>query len=356
MYKSYNLKITPFDNMFFRDAHTFQKEMSHYIPTLRQPYPSTIYGALLSCFLRQGLFSNILKDIQGKKLLDETLKEHFRIKNVFLIFKDEVFLKAPLDTFYNDKKVQIGRYKSCNGVFQCHTPVYDKEELNQVDNHYISLKEYKEHYLLNKNIHSINLLSEKDVFSSHTKIGIELNAVTGSVKEKHLYKIEQISFKDKDWSYFLQVDLKEDTGKIKDDVLKLGGENKLAYLKTLPSQDILEEDYNNIVINEKTYYTDKIKMILTTPMKNDTYNALCEKVNVIGQVTGKSLTIGGYNMLKNSQKKLTKAIPSGSILILQSNTFNRKSIKEITKTIKSQYTADFKGFDQFIIAPLHKEG
>ncbi|AKA67808.1 type III-B CRISPR module-associated protein Cmr3 [Clostridium scatologenes] len=357
-------KIKPSDTLFFRDGHPFLKRLNNYLESLNVPYPSVFYGAIFSALLRQGNFKDILNSIRNKDNEIETkLEKNFNITGVYLYdeIKNELYVKAPLDLFEDGNSKSFGLYK--DGFLYSPTGA---NKFNRCDDKFISLSDLIKHYS-SRNVNEITLYPSKYFFTNYSKIGIEIDRQKRTVKEEHLYRINMVEFSDKRFSYLLkcEIDLNED--EIKDDVIRLGGESKIASFthtfKELSAIKELNEFYNNTIV-----YGDKIKLILTTPMiiekssqdKKDDFDNFINNNNIECVVTGKPEYIGGFDMARNHQKNIRKAIPAGSVLIMKNNKFRNVSINQILDDSCEKYINlkniedNFRGFGSIIIMPFRR--
>lgn len=356
-------KIKPGDTLFFRDGHPFLKRLNNYLESLDIPYPSVFYGAVFSALLRQGKFKDILNSIKIKTNDIETkLEKNFNITGVYLYdeIENELYIKAPLDLFEDGSSKSFGLYK--DGFL--YSPG-GANKYNRCDDKFISLNDLIKYYSKG-NVNDITLYPGKYFFTNYSKVGIEIDRQKKTVKEEHLYRLNMVEFSHKRFSYLLKCKIDLGNDEIKDDVIKLGGEAKVASFtctfKELSAIKELNEFYSNSII-----YGNKIKLILTTPMiiekasqdKEDDsqdenyFDNFIKNNNIECAVTGKPEYIGGFDMARNEQKSIRKAIPAGSVIIMKNNDFNEKKISEIYRDINFKNVEDsFRGFGSVIIMPF----
>lgn len=359
-------KIKPGDTLFFRDGHPFSKRLNNYLESLNIPYPSVFYGAVFSALLRQGKFEDILSCIKDKNNDIETkLEENFNITGVYLYdeIKNELYVKAPLDLFQDGNSKSLGLYK--DGFL--YSPG-GANKYNRCDDKFISLNDLIKHYSKG-NVNDITLYPGKYFFTNYSKVGIEIDRQKKTVKEEHLYRLNMVEFSHKRFSYLLKCKINLSEDEIKNDVIKLGGEAKVASFthtfKELSAIKELNKFYNNTTI-----YDDKIKLILTTPMiiekalqnKEDDsenyFDNFIKNNNIECAVTGKPEYIGGFDMARSEQKSIREAIPAGSVLIMKNNKFINGNITQILDSSCEKYINlkniedNFRGFGSILIMPF----
>lgn len=204
----------------------------------------------------------------------------------------------------------------------------------------------------------IKLYSSDYFFTKYKKVGVEIEKISRTSKDKHLYRLNMTEFKDKRFSYMLKCGLNSSIDGLKNDVVKLGGESKLAAFthtfKTVKVIDKLEQFYDKQVIK-----SDKLKIIVITPMIMDNF----DKSSAEFLSTGKPEYIGGFDMARNTQRTRKKAIPSGSVLVIKDDKFKDKSIKYIYDHSEKFHKLDkiknskqrYKGFGSIIIMPFNEK-
>lgn len=356
-FKNCYFKIKPSDTLFFRDGYTFKKKVNNHLESLDTPYPSVFYGAIFSALLRQGKFSNIINDIKdrNKDIINNKSEENFRIESIYIYdeMENEVYMKAPLDLFENDFNVTLGKYE--DGYL--YNPYHENYKYERADNKYISLSDLIQYYS-KSDVKNITLYSREYFFRTYKKIGIEIDRNNRTAKDEHLYRLNMVEFTDKRFSYLVRCKINKNEGDIQPDVLKLGGESKLASFtytdKSIGIIESLDKFYE-----EKKIYNDKLKIIFTTPMNEKNYQYIKENFKIKYTITGKPEYIGGFDMAKGEQKPMKKAVPSGSILVIENGEFEDKTISEILKLDKLKEIMSlenyFRGFGQVIIMPFKEE-
>lgn len=343
------IKIKPSDTLFFRDGFTFKIGLNNYLQSLDIPYPSVFYGALVSAFLRQGKLESIKKLIIGKEIskINNELKNVFKIKDIYLYDEEEnrLFVKAPLDIFYNDYEKKLGEYEGESFT----SPKGSIDKFKRADDAFVSVRDLIDYYASN-NISGIRLYNKDYFFASYMKTGISLNKATRTAKDKCMYRIDMTEFSNKKFSYLLNCEIEE--SELKNDVVKLGGESKLAaFAHTFNKIGILEQV--NAFYQKQEIHNNRLKVILTSPMiiRGD-YSQFKVNNNIIASVTGKPSYVGGYDMAANEQKKMERAMPSGSVLVIENSEFKNKKISEVSSQLLEASKDRFKGFGSTIIMPF----
>ena len=364
--KTVYIKIKPSDTLFFRDGFTFKIGLNNYLQSLDVPYPSVFYGAIFSAILRQGGFTYIknkingikeIENVKAKKVesdkLNSCLKETFKIDDIYLYdeIENEIFIHSPLDIFYNDYMKKIGEYDIENHTFN--SPEDEIDKFKRADDSFIKVHDLIKYYAEN-NMKDIELYPKKYFFNKYIKTGITIDQDSKTAKDKHMYRIDMTEFCDKKFSYLLKCEIDSKKIDLKNDIVRLGGESKLAaFTHTFKNLDVINEIknfYENTTIKE-----NKLKVILTSPMIIDDkkYNDL-KNDQIRIAVTGKPNYVGGFDMAARHKKEMRKAIPSGSVLIVEDDNFIGKKIEKIKIEFLESLQERFRGFGSTIIVPFRR--
>ncbi|MFC0904290.1 type III-B CRISPR module-associated Cmr3 family protein [Clostridium sp. MT-14] len=344
-------KIKPSDTMFFRSGSIFKKRFGNYIESLDIPYPSVFYGAIFSMLLRQKKFKYILEYIKNKSgNIPEELEKVFKIDGIYLYdeVKKRMFIKAPLDLFENKFGTALGIYKDNH----FYSPISDISKYERADGKFIGLDDLINSYYKGF-INKIQLYSRDYFFTTYIKTGIEMDRGIGSAKNNFMYRVNMVEFADKRFSYIVKCRIDPENIPFENDILKLGGESKIASVvftdKSINVLDDLENYFNRITI-----FNNKIKVILTSLMIIDGQDNKEKKDNILIRITGRPDYIGGFDMASGEQKTINKAIPAGSVLILENDCFKGKKIGEIYNKFILDVKEKFKGFGNVIIMPFER--
>lgn len=203
------------------------------------------------------------------------------------------------------------------------------------------------------NMKDIELYSKKYFFNKSLKAGITIDKNLKTTNDKSMYRIDMTEFCDKRFSYLLKCKIDEKKISIKNDIIKLGGESKLAaFTHTSKKLKAIEEIQNfcsSTVIKE-----NKIKVILTSPMIIDNYCHYLQANNIKIAITGKPNYIGGYDMASQHKKFMKKAVPSGSVFIVEDDSFIGKNISDIKLKFVESAEERFRGFGSAFIIPFKR--
>lgn len=356
------LKITPMSELFFRDGITMKQGTSNWLISKAIPNLSVFYGALISLQLRKGELGDILelikKSVQEKNkkeiqdIIDIKLREKVKIHGIYLVADRELYMPAPLDLFYNEKeKVKKGEYK--NGLI--YPP--ETEELDEVwergDEKFIRLFHYDEKYREN-NMENIKLYDSSKFFSYYHKVGLTIgdNRVN---EEGNLYFADMVTFAKKDMGYILDVEWDETLSDLpEEEIIQLGGERKAALIEELRENSWEYEQWQELRKQEAQCQTDRlVKIVFTAPflLPEGENNIISENetmVKIVASSMKKTDYIGGYNMAIEEQRKMRRAIPAGSIFLLEINEKIQGSIYDYIKKKLNQKKTD-KEFVSFLV-------
>ncbi|SFL97420.1 type III-B CRISPR module-associated Cmr3 family protein [Halanaerobium salsuginis] len=327
------LKIKPLDNTFFRKGDPFNKNINNHLESMDTPYKSTFFGAIFTALLtendqfRQEFFKNKIYD--HKKILI--------IKNIFLYDDFDVYIKAPLDLFidkdniFNLKRSEFKELRLItNSVFKYNLES-PEEDYIRADDYYISVYDFIREYKKNK-ILSIELKHKDEIFIKNTKVGIGLDKDSYTVAEGQLYSLAETEFKNNDWSYLVEYELKNESNYFKDNYeseisylnsgyLKLGGESKVCKYNKIDEKDLDDlKEFNENQINQDT---DLMRILLLQEVyfKKNIREIFNEKspVKILGISNPKPIYIGGYDMQKKAAKTMYRGYPAGTIFLLEKN-------------------------------------
>jgi len=337
--------ISPFDTLFFRDGKPFSLGEETIANTLSLPYPSTIYGAILSAYISQ----------KNLPLTQETLnklKNNLKILQIALYdeITKNILYPAPYDLVYKKETSYSKLYTLClnnnnlSNINLYKIPMFKENSSIKNFKGFIYQQDF-ENYLLNSS-DVTDKVSINEIVAPEYKIGIGINQASNSVEESKLYRIQLIrlrsdSFKDekeisiKIFVEFEGLDLNEKG------YLKLGGENKIVFYQVL-NEDIDQKIKDiNIEGNNATF-----KLYLLTPavfekgylaewmnlkeFKKFKPNWCDEEIELklLSIATGKHLSIGGFDLQEKRIKAMKKAIPEGTIYYFETTETNFNKIKK----------------------------
>lgn len=347
------MKIKATDPLFFRTGKPFNMGEDSWTDSSLLPNPSVIWGAIFSSMMAQN--KELRERVLNKK--DINPEDYLSIKTIYLYNEETntVLLPAPLDLFIDEKgDVVCERYidKFNNNENEEENEIISSFNMDQyivpdtekdaerVKNCFItidSLINYQQ-----KKEEQIQLYFFDDIFKSDSKIGIKRDSIKKSSADNHLYRIDLTQFKE-DWSFLIDIEYDNSLIFNKKGILKLGGEGKVGYY------DLLEYNFICSIENTMNYIKEEIdnsenmvfKIILTS---HSLFESIWKpNLNIIASSVGKSISIGGYDIISNSPKSMKKYVPAGSVYLIE-----RIELNEIAKAIGSNKN----GFNQFIILPI----
>lgn len=360
------IKIKPNDTIFFRDGKPFTQGESKWHSSMLMPNPSVLYGTIFSEILRQ-----TPKLAKNKKFHTE-LADNLKIKAIYLYNdkEDEIYLPAPLDLFENEKgDIRYGKFIKENDEnnLLMFSPYSDDYKYERVDGKFINLSNIKNGYFQRQNNFSVYAIDK--FINSTYKIGIALDNKSRTAKDEHLYRLDMVEFNSKDWGYLLEIEIKENINK--KGTVKIGGEGKTGTYEFLDKKPFKLRKYEEIL--ECINKSNRIKLVFTTPTILEDGCKLRFKNNaeieILGSAIGKPSFVGGFDVKAGKEKTMKKAIPPGSIFILESDKFKSQTFKKIkeylngdnknneclnNKIISFSEEELIRGYDSFIVVPFEE--
>ncbi|GAA0741465.1 type III-B CRISPR module-associated protein Cmr3 [Clostridium oceanicum] len=341
-----SIKIIPNDGLFFGERKSFDAGESNWINSRNMPYPSVFYGAIFAILYSENP-DKIKKEVDTQKTdedLYKFLEENLEIKDIYICKDGERIIKIPLDIYLdkNCKQIMYGAFGK--------NPLADLDELeyllfppqsNKVlsnDNNFYMYK-YQLYKYENKYKDNIEIIKDTNIFKRREKIGIQLNK-NGTAEEGKLYRINYSYFKDENYYFQVDFNIKADITIPKKGFMKLGGEGKTC----------VYEVKNREIKNKETIPKGNYKIVLTSPaiLQNNLLSTwkpdFGQDVEVKGAVIRGKEYIGGFDQRKGKEKEkaIKIGVPEGSVFKVEVN----KNIDKLE--MKNGYHA-FKGFNKFII-------
>ncbi len=316
------IRIKALDTLFFRTPRPFTAGVETWTDTIFPPYPRTVYGALRTYLIfERGDLKRFERGEFEKELGTPNSYGNFKIKGPFLMRKDTIFFRTPLDTvivndrvkflkFFKSKpEIMISDYE-LEGAF-----IWQKDEKVGEPEGWISIQDMIK-YL--KGEDDFKYHKRDEFFLPEAKVGIGRNIQTLTVKTGYLYRTNFTRMKE---NVYLGVEI-EGVEPIKEKGLfQLGGERKSAIFEKM-NRDPLEE-----LKNLKPDLSNRLfKLYFATPtifengwlpswinkenMEGEYENV---KVRLIACVVEKFQIVGGWDLNQKMQKPLQKAVPAGSV-------------------------------------------
>ncbi len=341
------LQIEPLDTLFFRDGKPFSMGDDTWAEGIFPPAPSVIYGAIRSWILandKSVTIENIIKETADLEILD--LYYQINGKTVLPLPLDYVTKKEKdKQTIYEEvlnKKIKVERLpiveKNIISSVEAARLFFNNQNyiLETIKNAFITVSDFSV-YLNNKNN---EIEAEMIDIKVESKIGIKRTNETLASEDGKLYRVGLNRFNNLKFIVRIKSKhLSENYSKL----LKFGGEGKIVvindYLKSKKGAKRLRI--------EPKIKTDKLLVYLATPSifhnsTPDISQYIKTNAKLLGQITGKGLNIGGFDMKKKRPKTMYKAVPAGSIFLYKLN--DKINIEDLQQGIKISDEMKEQGF------------
>lgn len=341
------IEIEALDTLFFRDGKPFEKGDDVWATGMFPPLPSVIYGALRSAYLGQN-------DISLDEVEEKT--SGLRIKKIWYKIKGEneqgdthyTYLPMPLDLVQKKEltrteKVKVEDYAlypsfalgrqsidfaSSNKNLSGTEVLTVSEDVEVEKDTFITDTDFK-NYLKGQVVKEVYQFNPK----SEAKIGIARSNETRTTSEGNLYRVGMLRVSQV--TIWVEFEGLSDLTLQKNGILQLGGERKLARYKSPRSSTFPSTNVSNIGIEDASVF----KLYLSTPaiFKNGYYpTEIFEKaqikVELITCAVGKSLNVGGFDMMKKQPKEMFKAVPAGSVYYYKLISGNLTDLENVINT------------------------
>ncbi|MBM3711861.1 MAG: type III-B CRISPR module-associated protein Cmr3 [Actinobacteria bacterium] len=352
--------IQPNDVLFFRDGRPFDAGGDFTASLAFPPSPTTFYGAIRTLLLSRNEtnFSNLINksnweaelgNITDKnksyeesfgsltindfgiiRKLDGLLQRIYPVPSDILRIKDDedcVIVKPELSEDIVDK---IHFNKAISDFI---LPPLEKNEnnLESIDNYFLT-EQGLSAYLLNLDINlkpsNVQFINRSEFYESEKRVGIRRDNKSLSSEEGFIYSLEFARLKNInnyleniESGFYLELE-SELLNSIDNSIsIKLGGENKSAYLRKL-NKDIIKPPTPQIV-------NKQFKLILLTPAifdrgwipdfirENHEFEFDGIKIKLITALMGRYQGIGGWDLIRQTSKPLRRAVPPGSVFYFQ---------------------------------------
>ncbi len=331
------IKITPSDTLFFRTGRPYKGGEETWADVIFPPSPSTLYGAIRSFLIfERGSLEDFYQGRYKEDLGTPDEKGSLKTNGPFL-YKDEIFLKTPLDlVLVEDEELKPLKFSEKPPLFISNYKldrilIWQKDE--DVDNPegWLSLSEFC-NYLKNEE-ESYLFLRNEDFFNYEHKIGIRRDRRTLTSEDGYLYRIPLIRM-------HKSAGLVVDVNGIKDfpekGVIQLGGESKGASFKKIydPFKELKEMNFD--------FRDDLFKLYIATPaifekgwlpkwidesnLEGSYNNGI--RLKLLGCAIGRPVYIGGWDIAGGRPKPMRKAVPQGSVYYFKILNGDKDKIKE----------------------------
>lgn len=311
------IHISPLDTVAFMSGKPFTMGEETAGEQVFPPYPSTLFGAVVSAVALQK---------NGEKPDFQSVLNRLKITSIFLVKDGKRMYPMPKDCALVDEKKDESTHR-----VQSKTKLLKLENNTDITNNTLPmiLKTGEGHvksaddqlfreidfkgYLTGSNdVFDSQPLS--DFISSDFKVGIARDNNSRTASEGKLYRVEMKRM-EKDFSDINKIafEVEFEGGELPEQgVLKLGAENKSAsYLKV-----------DSVLPEFKVPSGDVFKVYLATPAifnKGWQPTYFEGKAQLVATAMGKPMSIGGFDLAKKWPKEMVKAVPAGSVYYYQWN-------------------------------------
>ena len=340
------LKITPKDNLFFRSAAPFTMSETSWVNSALLPNPSVIWGAMFSHLVtEQGIDKSQTGRLKIGRVLLHNDEQHITL---FPAPKD---LFADADYVYTETYVKAQEHSSTPVAVPWLTVPDTNNMAEPPEDAFID--DYSLLPYIRKINEDIAVYHAEDLAVADYKVGIKRDKATHTAAKSHLYRTDLTQFF-RHWHLLVEYQLSgyefPQSGTI-----RLGGETRLA--------DYEQTGYSHPLEDKDVPGGDKLKVLFTAPaflnvpyFGTDKPHApeLPDGYTLQAASIGKLLPIGGWDMKAGRPKPLKKAVPPGSVLVLE-NSSNTKSMGQIKNELLDKLvdtSATKLGFNQMEIIPL----
>lgn len=325
------IEIKALDTLFFRDGKPFSMGDDTWATGMFPPQPSVIYGVIRSLWLSQN-------DVNVEEVKPRT--KNLRIKNFWYKINalnengrtsSVNYFPLPLDIIrFSDLDKKAKRNAIKNNIYEVFgTEVKSTDffsnlkELNIINTLTIDSENQIENLKdgivaaanLEKYLNGHQNLTARELnqtYQTEPKTGIGRSNQTRTAEDGNLYRIGML--RTDNISIFVEftgLDFNQTKG-----LIRLGAENKLATYNIVD-----EDDKPELRSDELNISFDKVfKIYLTTPAifnngfyPQDIFVKTGLKVNLLACAVGKSLSVGGFDMVEREPKPMEKAVPAGSV-------------------------------------------
>lgn len=320
------LQIEAIDTLFFRDGKPFEMGDENWANGIFPPLPSVFYGAIRSAYFSQ--YPQKLQDWIDKKIEDPT--KDLKIEGVFL-FNETIYI--PLFSEFVTKNKE--------DVFFQRNELIDKDEVFSSSS--MNLKPYNDEVenvqgLIDIYSHSSleNFINDnqsdlsdykplEDLITKELKIGIGRQNNTKTTEEGKLYRValNRMEAKNKPnskLSFLIDVNLEVLGDNFSFDFLKLGGENKITTVKPLDieiefSKPKIDKYFKLALLTPTIFNNGWLPKEFVYDQSEKAYigNWKGVKLKLIRAFCGGSISIGGFDVKEKRPKKMSLAVPAGSV-------------------------------------------
>jgi CRISPR-associated protein Cmr3 len=346
------IQLEALDTLFFKDGKPFSMGEDTQAEGQFPPSPSVIYGALRSAYIAQNLEN-------GTHTLDEliALSENLIITNIVYKYDTNICYPLPLD--YAERKSKENEAvclkltkNTFSGVEQQFLCIAN-EYVEQVNDGLIESSQFGSY--LDGGINTFEIKKWSKLITNESKYGNSRNNETRSTSDDdgNVYRVGMRRLESSDYEKLRIIIEYDFTESIKLGLVKLGAEGKVA---------IINKDDSEIIT--ALNFSDKyFKIVLLSPAlfvggsepSHNLFNELGYEIKVLTKVVGKSIKIGGWDMVSKQPKQMLSAAPSGSVYYYEIT--NDKTVRQLNDDLAKVHSiSDYRqkeGFGLYRIANLH---
>lgn len=339
------LQIEAIDTLFFRDGKPFEMSDEVWANGIFPPLPSVFYGAI-----RTAYFSQYPEKLALANTDDDPTKE-LRIRGLYLLKGTRPHFPIPTEMVEKEFLVEEGMEAKENRILYENNPTNNEEifssnplTLNPYDE-VEGAKGFIERSLLSKYLKdefepTKDYYEQGNYISEEYKIGIGRQNATRTTEEGKLYRVKLNHFETveragkeirRNKTYFLiDVNIEVLGNDFKPNLLKLGGENKIAqcfeYGKTIKIEKPEIEKFFKLYFLSPTVFKksdDKehrgeggwLPDCFVFDQNQNAYIGTWKgvKLKLIRSFVNGSVAVGGFDVKIKQPKMMYKAVPAGTV-------------------------------------------
>ncbi|HOQ40249.1 MAG TPA: type III-B CRISPR module-associated protein Cmr3 [Fervidobacterium sp.] len=338
-------RVKPFDTLFFKAGRPFSAGSDSWTDISFPPFPSTFYGALRSFLIfNSGTLEEFangthkLQSVIGRRTVNVIEYGTLTLNGTYMVKGGFPYFPAPLDLVLNDNKAEPVIFGKKSELFHSNYELDNYliwKKNSQVDEAKGWIDDSNLMDYLKNRTNSFEIVQSSEFLNIEEKIGIARDNETFTSKEGFLYRIPLVRLSD-DTVFVIDFDGIDGSILPSSGVLKLGGESKAAKFN-IEKEDLLSALKNIDFKFDNGYF----KIYLATPaiFKNGwlpswidpsnyegEYNDI--KVKLVACALGKSISVGGWDLVRGAPKPARRAVPAGSVYYFKIlNTVNTERIR-----------------------------
>ncbi len=331
---SFTIYFEPLDTLFFRDSRPFSAGDDTLAETIL-PLPLTLYGTIGSYILKKNQTNLIAFFSGGEDIIlgryDDTLsRTKMKIKGPFLSRHDQVYVPCPLNlvkinnVFCKNLKPDLNITPKWDIEDDELRPIAFPEGEIEPAAEFITSREVIA-YLTGEEI-TPHKIKDDYLYSYERKFGHKLDRNTLTVEEGFLYSAEHLRFRDSlDSRTYVKTELLVfvegiDASAISDSLTHIGGERRMARIRTDINKEIFPE--NEEIIKKIAEKKQFLVYFLTPALFRDGFNRQWPTkfteigANLVGAAVNKPVHISGWkrsDASKGAPRPLKRAVPAGSV-------------------------------------------